>query len=43
MDSNAKAPSKLKVIEAAVTSERDFILGVDEDIILSNFVLMCMQ
>lgn len=43
MESNAKAPSKLKVIEAAVTSERDFIMGVDEDIILSNFVLMCIR
>ena len=43
MESNAKSPSKLKVIEAAVTSERDFIMGVDEDIILSNFVLMCVR
>ena len=43
MESNAKSPSKLKVIEAAVTSERDFIMGVDEDIILSNFVLMCIR
>lgn len=43
MESNAKAPSKLKVIEAAVASERDFIMGVDEDIILANFVLMCMM
>jgi DNA polymerase III delta prime subunit len=43
MESNAKAPSKLKVIEASVTSERDFIMGVDEDIILSNFVLMCIR
>ncbi len=43
MESNAKPPSKLKVIEAAVTSERDFIMGVDEDIILSNFVLMCIR
>jgi len=42
MDSSAKSPSKLKVIEAAVASERDFIMGVDEDIILANFVLMCM-
>jgi len=43
IDSNARVASKLAVIDAAVTAERDFISGVEEQIIVANFVRMCMD
>jgi DNA polymerase III delta prime subunit len=41
--SNARVESKLAVIDAAVTAERDFIAGVEPQIIVANFVRMCMD
>jgi DNA polymerase III delta prime subunit len=41
VDSKAKPAAKMKVIEAAVQSERDLLIGVDEDIVKHNFVVMC--
>lgn len=41
--SNARVASKLAVIDAAVTAERDFIAGVEEQIVIANFVRMCMD
>lgn len=43
VDSNARVESKLAVIDAAITAERDFIAGVEEQIIIANFVKMCMS
>ena len=34
--------SKLKVIDAAITSERDLLSGVDENIVRHNFVRLCI-
>jgi DNA polymerase III delta prime subunit len=42
VDSNARIESKLMVIDAAITAERDFISGVEEQIVIANFVRMCM-
>ena len=41
VDSKAKPAAKMRVIEAAVQSERDLLIGVDEDIVKHNFVVMC--
>ena len=38
INSTAQVKSKVKVIDAAVVAERDFISGVDESIALTNFV-----
>ena len=38
---NAKPAAKMRIIEAAVQSERDLLIGVDEDIVKHNFVVMC--
>jgi len=43
VNSNANVKSKLTVIDAAVTAERDYILGVEPNIILANFVRLCMD
>jgi len=40
VESPAKAQSKMKVIEAAITAERDIINGVDEEVVRYNFVRM---
>tara|TARA_R100000742_G_C4279666_1_gene105138 strand:- start:7952 stop:8893 length:942 start_codon:yes stop_codon:yes gene_type:complete len=42
VNSSAKPESKLKVIDAAVTAERDLLLGVDPRITLHNFVRLCI-
>ncbi len=42
MQSEAKTESKLKLIDAAVTAERDFIMGVQPSIIAANFVRLCV-
>jgi len=42
VNSSAKSASKLKVIDAAVTAERDLLLGVDPRITLHNFVRLCI-
>ena len=42
VNSSAKPTSKLKVIDAAVTAERDLLLGVDPRITLHNFVRLCI-
>jgi len=42
VDSNARVASKLAVIDAAVTAERDFIAGVEPQIVVANFVRMCL-
>ena len=39
----AKAESKLKVIDAAITSERDIINGVDPEMVLWNFCRMVSE
>ena len=41
MKSTAASTSKLKIIDACVTTERDLIMGVNEDITLANFVKLC--
>ena len=41
-DSRAATASKMRVIEAAVVSERDLISGVDESIVKYNFTRMCV-
>lgn len=43
MQSNAQASSKIVVVDAASTAERDYIMGVEADIILANFVRMCVN
>ena len=43
MQSNAQASSKLVVIDASCTAERDYIMGVEPTIILANFVRMCVN
>ena len=43
VNSNANVKSKLTVIDAAVIAERDYILGVEPNIILANFVRLCMD
>jgi DNA polymerase III delta prime subunit len=43
MQGNAAPDSKMVVIEAAVTSERDILNGVDEDIVRANFVRMLIN
>ena len=43
VNSSAKAESKMKVINAAVTSERDLIAGVDGEIVRHNFVRLCAK
>ncbi len=40
INSTANTNSKLTVIEAAITAERDFVAGVEPNIILANFVRM---
>ena len=40
VNSTANTNSKLTVIEAAITAERDFVAGVEPNIILANFVRM---
>lgn len=42
MESQGQTSNKLKLLDAAVTAERDFLLGVDENIALANFVRMCI-
>ena len=42
MESKGQTNNKLKLLDAAVTAERDFLLGVDENIALANFVRMCI-
>tara|TARA_R110000824_G_scaffold32561_1_gene105037 strand:+ start:8481 stop:9413 length:933 start_codon:yes stop_codon:yes gene_type:complete len=43
MASAAKQDSKMKVVDAAVTSERDLIAGVDGEIVRRNFVRLCAE
>ena len=43
VDSNARTASKLAVIDASVTAERDFIAGVEPAIVIANFVRMCLD
>jgi len=43
VDSNARTASKLAVIDASVTAERDFIAGVEPKIVIANFVRMCLD
>ena len=43
VDSNARSASKLAVIDASVTAERDFIAGVEPAIVIANFVRMCLD
>lgn len=40
VESGAKVQSKMRVIEAAITAERDIINGVDEEVVRYNFVRM---
>jgi len=42
MKSGAKTESKLKLIDAAVTAERDYLLGVNQSIVVANFVRLCV-
>jgi len=42
MESSAKPASKMRVVDAAVTSERDLIAGVDGEIVRRNFVRLCV-
>lgn len=42
MKSEAQIESKLKLIDAAVTAERDYLLGVDLSILGANFVRLCV-
>ena len=43
INGDAAVKSKMRVIDAAVTAERDIIDGVDPDIALSNFVLILIE
>jgi DNA polymerase III delta prime subunit len=43
MDSTALPSSKLTLIDAATTAERDLIMGVEPSITLANFVRMCVE
>mgnify|MGYP003150078035 CR=1 FL=1 len=43
ISSSASPDSKMKVVNAAITSERDLIAGVHEDIVGHNFVRMCVD
>jgi len=43
VESNARTASKLAVIDASVTAERDFIAGVEPAIVIANFVRMCLD
>ena len=43
VDSNARTASKLAVIDASVTAERDLIAGVEPAIVIANFVRMCLD
>lgn len=43
VDSNARTASKLAVIDASVTAERDLIAGVEPTIVIANFVRMCLD
>ena len=43
MESGAKTESKMVIVDAAITAERDLIAGVDEDIVARNFVRMCLN
>jgi DNA polymerase III delta prime subunit len=43
VSSHASSEGKLRVINAAITAERDIINGVDEDITKANFVRMLLQ
>lgn len=43
MDSNGSIASKNILIDAAVTAERDYISGVEPNIILANFTRMCCE
>ena len=43
VDSNARVASKLAVIDASVTAERDLIAGVEPTIVIANFVRMCLD
>ena len=43
MESGAKTESKMVIVDAAITAERDLIAGVDEYIVARNFVRMCLN
>jgi len=43
INGDAAVKSKMRVIDAAVTAERDIIDGVDPEIALSNFVLILIE
>ena len=43
IESGAKTESKMVIVYAAITAERDLIAGVDEDIVARNFVRMCLN
>ena len=43
VNGDAAVKSKMRVIDAAITAERDIIDGVDPDIALSNFVLLLIE
>lgn len=43
VDNSGKPENKLRVIDAAVQSERDLINGVDEQIVLYNFLRMMIE
>ncbi len=40
MDDTSVVVAKLKIIDAAITAERDFLMGVEENIVINNFVGM---
>lgn len=41
VNSTAKPAAKMRIIEAVVQSERDLLIGVNEDIVKHNFVVLC--
>ena len=43
VESTATSGSKLTVIDAAITAERDLIAGIDSDIVKCNFLRMLLQ
>ena len=42
VQANATNTSKMRVIEAAITAERDLFLGISPQIVRANFVRMCV-
>lgn len=41
VNSAARPAAKMRIIEAAVQSERDLLIGVSEDVVKHNFIVLC--